>query len=114
MMPQPTFRKLTNSTSKGGAVFLRRSKKTKLLEYKKKVPQDNEVITHQDGTFEFVSKSNNNNKPKKNDSLKKDDEKNIKKGEEEVTNVVFQAIKNSTTGMNLDKKDYEKNCKRFR
>ena len=51
---------------KEAAVFLRTGKKTKLLQYKgKKFKFDNEVKTHDNGTFEFVSIDDDRKQPAK-------------------------------------------------
>ena len=62
MTPQLMLQNRTSFVSKVGRCFCAEVKKTKLLEYKhKKIPQDNEVINHEDGTFVFISRNQNKN-----------------------------------------------------
>ena len=89
---------------KPAAIFLRTGKKTKLLEYKgKKFKHDNEVTTHEDGTFEFISVTEYGKQPAKADKSKSLDTEEASndtssgKNKDDVSNVVYEAIKETAS-----------------
>ena len=92
----------------GGAVFLRKGKATKLLEYKNKKVRDNLVKCHDNGTFEFIPVADERKPPARvmNSGIQKNDEvstkTNSQQNKNKPENVVYKAIKETTCTNNVD------------